>query len=218
MRRKKKFIGYVMSGVFTAGIIGGMGASTLAFTSEDNVEVKKTENVLSTKATQDRFQKIIEELNALGITPPSEKMDREVYLASLDDATKEKIKAIKESLKVNKLTPDEARELRKQRINLPNQDKNAGKFANIDEDTNTKAKEIIQKLLARIITKEEAIASLKALGIPLTELEAMNKSLETVVSRTKSEIDAINKKLEEGTITKEEAALEIRKLRVKSQK
>lgn len=201
MSKRKKLIGYVMSGVLSVGIVGGMGASALAITSQE---------------TNENTQKIKDELKALGITPPSSEVDKDAFLANLDEATKDKIKAIKGNLKANTLSRDEAMELRKQRINLSKQDKNTDKFANVDVEARAKAKEIGEMLKAGTITKEEAFAILNKLGISLPNIEGLNNLPTHLEGGTKAKVEAITKKLEEGTITKAEAAIEIRKLRVNS--
>ncbi|QED46856.1 hypothetical protein [Cytobacillus dafuensis] len=210
---KKKLIGYVMTGVLSVGIVGGLGASAFATSTQENDKVKQSTNSLTDTETQERIQKIKDELKALGITLPGQ-VDKDEYLANLDAATKKKLEAIAGKIKTNKLTSEEALEIRKQRINLPKQEKRAEKFANIDAETRAKAKEVLEKVMAGTMTKDEAKAELEKLGVPLPNLGEIRKPLAHLDSDTKAKAEAINKKLKEGTMTKEEAAIEIRKLRI----
>lgn len=173
---KKKLIGCILTGVLSVGIVGGMGVSAFAAATQENDKVKQSAKDVSDTLTQERIQKIKDELKALKITFPEE-VDKDVFLANLDPATKEKLEAIAEQLKRNKLTSGEALEIRKQRINLPKQEKGTEKFTNIDAETRTKAKEILEKVIAGAMTNDEAITQLEKLGIPLPNLEEIRDLL-----------------------------------------
>lgn len=211
---KKKLIGCVLTGVISFGIAGGLGVSAFATTTQENNKAKQSADNVMNAQSQENIQKIRDELKALRLTVP-EKADKEEYLANLDAATKEKLEAIARKLKTQKLTSEEALELRKERINLPKQEKAKDKFTNIAAETRAKAKEILEKVMAGTMTKDEAISELKKLGVPPQNLEELRSMLNHSDAETMAKVEAINKKLKEGTITKEESSLEIRKLRIK---
>lgn len=206
---KKKLIGCFLAGVFSVGLIGGVGASGFATTTQENDKVKYPPDYLTDTITQERLQKIKDELHALRITL-SDQLDKD--LTNLDAETKEKLEEIAGKLKTKKLTSEEALEIRKLRINHPKQEKRAEKFMDIDAETKARAKEILEKAMTGSLTKDEAISELEKLGISLPNLDTLTH-LDS--SEAKAEAEAIYKRVEEGTITKEEAALEIRKLRIK---
>ncbi|MGN7403313.1 hypothetical protein ACTHO0_26030 [Cytobacillus praedii] len=210
----KKLIGCVLTGVLSMGIVGGMGVSAFATTTHENSKAKQSAEYVTNTLSQEDIQKIRDELKALGLTVPDQ-VDKNEYLANLDAATKEKLEAIAEKLKTQRLTSEEALELRKQRINLPKQENATDKFINIDAVTRAKAKEILEKVLAGTMTKDVAISELEKLGVPLPNLEELRSLLDHSDAETMAKVEAIYKKLKEGTITKEESSLEIRKLRVK---
>jgi hypothetical protein len=210
----KKLISCVLTGVLSFGIVGGLGASTFANTALENKKAKQPADYVTNALSQENIQKIRDELKALGPTAPDQ-VDKEEYLSRLDAATKEKLEAIAEKLKTQKLTSEEALELRKQRINLPKQEKANDNFTNIDAETRAKAKEILDKVMVGTMTKDEAISELGKLGVPLPNLEELRSMLDHSDAETRAKVEAINKKVKEGTITKEESSLEIRKLRIK---
>lgn len=190
-----------MTGVLSIGIVGGMGASAFATTTTN-----------SDKGKQEKFEKIRDELKALGITFPIQEVSD---LENLDEVTKEKFKEIGAQIKNKKLSSEDALEVRKQRINLSKQDEKAKIFADLDEDTSVKAMEIMDKLKAGAITRDVAITELKKLGVNLPNLGDSPDPFAHLDGETKANADEILRKLKEGTITKEEAGLEIRKLRIK---
>jgi uncharacterized caspase-like protein len=173
---KRKLLGCVLTGALSVGIIGGMGASAFATATQENDKAKQSANDSTDTITQERIQKILDELQALGLTPPG-KMDKDAYLATLDAATKAKLEEIAGELKSKKLTSEEALEIRKQRINLPKQEKKTEKFTNIDEETKAKAKEIWEKVIDGTLSKDEAIAELEKLGVPLPDLGVLRDLL-----------------------------------------
>ncbi|WP_102272862.1 hypothetical protein [Cytobacillus massiliigabonensis] len=174
--KKKRLIGSVLTGILSVGIVGGMGASTFAMTTQENDNVKQPANDVTDTITQESIQKIKDEIKALKITFPEE-VDRDVFLANLDPVIKEKLEAITEELKTNKLTSEEALEIRKQRITLPKQAKGSETFANMNAETRAKAKEILEKAMTGALTNDEAISHLEKLGIPIPNLEEIRDLL-----------------------------------------
>jgi polyhydroxyalkanoate synthesis regulator phasin len=89
--------------------------------------------------------------------------------ASLDDSTKQKIKAIWDQVKAGTLTKEEAKaQFEALGIKAPKGDRE-GRFANLDDATKQKVKAIWEQVKAGTLTKEEAKAQLEALGIKLPD-------------------------------------------------
>lgn len=83
--------------------------------------------------------------------------------ATLDAATKAKVKAIFKQEKAGTLTHDQAKtQLEALGIKLP---QHQGRFANLDAATKEKVKAIRDQVKAGTLTKDEAKAQLEALGI-----------------------------------------------------
>jgi hypothetical protein len=165
---KKKVIGYVMTGVLSIGVVGGVGTSAFAATSDTNA-VKQTVQSLNS-ATKEKVQKIKDELKTqmakLGVTLP-ERGDR---FANLDEATKTKAEAIVEKEKAGTITQEEAKtQLEALGVTVSEHGKKGDRFANLDEATKAKAEAIVEKEKAGTITHEEAKTQLEALGVTLTE-------------------------------------------------
>lgn len=208
---KRKVISYAIVGVLTVGV-AGMGTSIFAMTSQDNDSSEQSAKVISSK---DRIQEIKEELKAQGITLPDEDMDKDEYLANLDAATKKKLEEFAKNLKAEKLSSDEALELRKQRISPSNKEKKTEQFMNVDDEAKTLVKEILEKTWNGDITVDEAVAELAALEINLTDQQIQD--LQTYFnSEISSETKDNYNNLKEGKITGNKAREEITKRRISS--
>ncbi|MFO1443250.1 hypothetical protein KDN24_08480 [Bacillus sp. Bva_UNVM-123] len=205
----KKLISCVMTGILSVGIIGGIGPSAFADTSQES-DKEKVSADFSTK--KEKFQKIKDELNALGVSPHSQ-AEKDDYIENLDADTRRKIEEMIDKIKANKLTSDETKEIRRQRIHIPKQETDDKRFAELDEEAKV-IMEMLEKVTAGKMTKDEAIEKLKKLNINLPSLE-MLKPLSHLDGEARTRAEAIYKKRMDGTISKEEAAVEIRKLRVK---
>lgn len=205
----KKLFSCVMTGILSVGIIGGIGPSAFANTSQES-DKEKVSADFSTK--KEKFQKIKDELNALGVSPHSQ-AEKDDYIANLGADTRRKIEEMIDKIKANKLTSDETKEIRRQRIHIPKQETDDKRFAELDEESKVIVKEMLEKVTAGKMTKDEAIEKLKKLNINLPSLE-MLKPFSHLDGEAKTRAEAIYKKRLDGTISKEEAAVEIRKLRV----
>ena len=195
---KKKLYSCVMTGILSVGIIGGIGASAFATTAQES--------------NKEELEKIKDELNALGVSPHNQ-AEKDDYIANLDVDTRRKIEEMIDKLKANKLTLEETKEIRKQRIQIPKQETSDKRFADLDEESKEIVKEILEKMKAGKMTKNEAVEKLKKLNINLPSLE-IPKPFSHLDGEAKTRAEAIYKKLMDGTISKQEAAMEIRKLRV----
>lgn len=208
---KRKVISYAIVGVLTVGV-AGMGTSIFAMTSQDNDSSEQSAKVISSK---ERIQEIKEELKAQGITLPDEGMDKDEYLANLDADTKKKLEEFAKNLKAEKLSSDEALELRKQRISPSNKEKKTEQFMNVDDEAKTLVKEILEKTWNGDITVDEAVAELAALEINLTDQQIQD--LQTYFnSEISSETKDNYNNLKEGKITGNKAREEITKRRISS--
>jgi hypothetical protein len=158
---KKKLFGYVLTGVLSTGIIGGLGTSVFAATtsttsttttaSKSAVETKATAQLDA--ATQAKVQKIKDDLKTqlatLGVTLPErgDKGGKDKFLANLDEATKSKAQAILDKEKAGTITHEEAKtQLEALGVTLPTRGDKGEKadiLANLDDATKAKAQELI---------------------------------------------------------------------------
>jgi hypothetical protein len=179
-----KVFGYVLTGVLSVGIIGGIGTSAFAAakstTTAKQTVIDKSPTQLD-EATKAKVQKMIDDLKTdlskLGVTFPERgdhgpKGFKGDFLANLDAATKEKVLAIFEKEKAGTISSEEARtQLAALGVILPERGGHGprggkgDRFANLDEATRTKAQAIMDKIKAGTITHEEAKTQLEALGI-----------------------------------------------------
>ena len=121
---------------------------------------------------------------------------------TLDAETKEKVDAILNNLNA---------ELAKLGISYPKRhDKN--QFANLDDETKVKMKEIMDQVKAGSITKEEALAKLKALGVSLPNHHKKDEMFDKLDDETKAQAKEIMNQLKKGTLTKEEAHAKLEEL------
>jgi hypothetical protein len=142
---KKKVMGYVLTGVLSVGIIGGVGTSAFAATSDTNA-VKQTVQSLDS-ATQEKVQKIKDELKTqmakLGVTLP----ERGNRFANLDEATKTKAEAIVKKEKAGTITHEEAKsQLEALGVTLTERGHKGSKqdlLDNLDDETKAKAQDLI---------------------------------------------------------------------------
>ncbi|MGG0656992.1 hypothetical protein [Rummeliibacillus pycnus] len=88
-----------------------------------------------------------------------------------------------------------------------------GVFANLDDKTKAKVKEIMKKVKDGTLTKEEADKQLKSLGVsfPKHHKADMFGKLD---DKTKAKVIEIMKKVKDGTLTKEEADKQLKALGV----
>lgn len=142
---KKKLFGYVMTGVLSAGVIGGIGTQAFAETPSETNIVKQSVETLDA-ATREKVQKIKDELKTqlaqLGVTLPErgEKGDR---FANLDDETKAKAEAIMEKVKAGSITHDEAKaQLEDLGVTVPNRG-HKDMLSNLDDETKAKAQDLL---------------------------------------------------------------------------
>ncbi len=152
---KKKLFGYAMTGVLSAGIIGGIGTQAFAENPSETNIVKQSVETLDA-ATREKVQKIKDELKTqleqLGVTLPErgEKGDR---FANLDDETKAKAEAIFEKEKAGSITHEEAKaQLADLGVTLHDRGQKGDCFANLDEETKTKAEAIMEKWFYRTLS------------------------------------------------------------------
>lgn len=116
----------------------------------------------------------------------------------LDAATKQKVDTI-----LQKLDAD----LKTLGIDIPKHHPKHHLFANLDEKTKAQAKEIMKKLKAGAITREQADAQFKKLGISLPS----HPKFKNLDEKTKAQVKEIIKKRKDGTITKAEADAQLKK-------
>jgi hypothetical protein len=183
---KKKLVGYVLTGVFSTGMIGGLGTSVFAATtSTTSTTTTATKSTVDTKAktqldaaTQAKVQKIKDDLKTqlatLGVTLPErgDKGGKGKFLDNLDEATKSKVQVIFENERAGTITREEAKtQLSALGVTLPEHGGKGGKggkdnfLSNLDEATKAKAQAIFDKEKAGTITHEEAKTQLEALGV-----------------------------------------------------
>ncbi|WP_405099296.1 hypothetical protein [Oceanobacillus sp. FSL H7-0719] len=200
-----------MAGVLTVGI-GGTAASIYAMPSQDNDNLRQSAN--DDISPQIQIQEIKDMLEAQGITLPGEDMDKDEFLAaSIDAATKKELEEITDHLKAKKLSSDEALELRKQRISLPEKENKTDKFVHIDEKVKTLAKDILEKIWDGTMIVDESVAELTKLGVTLTDQEI--RDLHTFFNReTSAEMIDFYNKHKEDKITRDEAREKIMKRRI----
>lgn len=212
--KKKKWFGYAMTGILTAGIIGGIGTTAFAAATAETNTVKQTMESLD-DATKEKMQEIKEQLKTqladLGVTLP-ERSEKENRFANLDEDTKEKAEAIMEKEKAGTITHEEAKtQLEEMGVTLPER-KGKGKmgeiFNNLDDATKAKAEAIFEKEKAGTITHDEAKAQLEELGVNVPKHGGKGK-LENLLTnldeetKTKAQdlIDQAQAELEELGVT-----------------
>ncbi|EMF47618.1 hypothetical protein B481_0620 [Planococcus halocryophilus Or1] len=108
-------------------------------------------------------------------TLSKDKGERRSPFADLDDETKDQAKAILDELQDDTITKEEAQtQLEALGIELPKMGEHQGKgnrhgnpFEDLDEETQTQAKAIMDELKDGTLTKVEAQAQLEALGVEL---------------------------------------------------
>ncbi|MCH4826345.1 hypothetical protein [Planococcus halocryophilus] len=135
--------------------------------------------------------------------------------ADLDEETQTQAKAIMDELKDGTLTKEEAQtQLQALGIELPEMGERQGKgnrhgnpFADLDEETQTQAKAIMDELKDGTLTNEEAQAQLEALGIEAPELKG--DRFADLDEETRTQVEAILDQVKEGTLTKEEAQTQL---------
>ncbi|MFD2446983.1 hypothetical protein ACFSO7_23880 [Bacillus sp. CGMCC 1.16607] len=220
---KKKLLGYVLTGVLSVGVIGGVGTSAFAANTSQTAKVKYNVETLDA-ATQEKVQKIKDELKnqlaKLGVTLP-ERSEKGDQLANLDEATKAKVEAIFEKEKAGTITHEEAKtQLKALGVNISERGgkgKFENLFANLDEATKAKAEAIFEKEKAGTITHEEAKTQLKTLGVNIPERGGKGKLdnlLTNLDEATKAKAEAVFEKEKAGTITHEEAETQLKALGV----
>jgi hypothetical protein len=232
---KKKLFGYVLTGVLSTGIIGGLGTSVFAATTTTtSTTTTATKSTVETKATthldaatQAKVQKIKDDLKTqlatLGVTLPErgDKGGKDKFLSNLDEATKTKAQAILDNEKAGTITREEAKtQLNALGVTLPERGEKGRKdgfLANLDEATKAKAQAIFEKEKAGTITREEAKTQLSALGVTLPErggIGGKDKFLTNLDEATKTKAQAILDKEKAGTITHDEAKTQLEALGV----
>jgi hypothetical protein len=182
---KKKLFGYVLTGVLSTGIIGGLGTSVFAATtSTTSITTTATKSTVETKAktqldaaTQAKVQKIKDDLKTklatLGVTLPErgDKGGKGKFLDNLDEATKSKVQVIFENERAGTITREEAKtKLSALGVKLPERGGKGGKdnfLSNLDEASKAKAQAIFEKEKAGTLTHDEAKTQLEALGVTL---------------------------------------------------
>lgn len=87
-------------------------------------------------------------------------------------------------------------------------------FANLDDKTKGKAKEIIRKVKDGTITKEDADKQLKALGVELRKHHDSDALFANLDDKTKAKAKEIIRQVKEGTLTKVEADKQLKALGV----
>lgn len=144
-----------------------------------------------------------------------DKEERRSPFADLDDETKDQAKAILDELQDDTITKEEAQtQLQALGIELPEMGERQGKgnrhgnpFADLDEETQTQAKAIMDELKDGTLTNEEAQAQLEALGIEAPELKG--DRFADLDEETRTQVEAILDQVKEGTLTKEEAQTQL---------
>nr|WP_106782676.1 hypothetical protein [Lysinibacillus timonensis] len=129
--------------------------------------------------------------------------------ASLDDETKQKVQAIMEELNTN---------LTELGVELPTKGTRGGEFlANLDDETKVQAQAILDEEKAGTITKEEAQTQLADIGVDFPakgDKGARGDFLANLDDETKEQAQAILDQERAGTITREEAQLQLADLGV----
>ncbi|MEK6267549.1 MAG: hypothetical protein N2C11_03090 [Planococcus sp. (in: firmicutes)] len=160
-----------------------------------------------------------------------DKEERRSPFADLDDETKDQAKAILDELQDDTITKEEAQtQLEALGIELPEMGERQGKgnrhgnpFADLDEETQTQAKAIMDELKDGTLTKEEAQAQLQALGIEAPEMgERQGKGnrhgnpFADLDEETQTQAKAIMDELKDGTLTNEEAQAQLEALGIEA--
>lgn len=123
---------------------------------------------------------------------------------TLDAETKEKVDAILNNLNT---------ELAKLGISFPNHHYK-DQFAHLDDETKAKVKAIMDQVKVGSISKEEAHAKLKALGVSLPKHHKKDEMFDKLDDETKAQAKEIMNQLKNGTLTKEEAQTKLEALGV----
>lgn len=148
---KRKWLGYVMTGALSVGLVGGASLTAFAATenSSNTVSNVQSEKVQMDAETKEKVQAIMDELKTnltkLGVEVP-EKKERSEKFAGLDDATKEKVKAIMQQMKEGTITSEEAKtQLAKLGVELPEKAMRSDLLEGLDDETKEKAQTLIDK-------------------------------------------------------------------------
>lgn len=120
---------------------------------------------------------------------------------NLDPQTKEKVDEVLDNLKKDLADLD---------VELPKQH---AKFDKLDEDAKQKVKEIMQQMQDGNITKEEADAQLKELGVELPD-HHRDDMLAKLDDETKEKVKQILNQIKNGSLTKEDAEAKLKELGV----
>lgn len=205
----KKFSLLIASSALSIGVVGSAVAPVFASDTTDTL----TEN--ATEQSETAVSK--------------DKGERRSPFSQLDDETKDQAKAILDELQDDVITKEEAQsQLEALGIELPKMGEHKGKgerhgnqFANLDEETQTQAKAIMDELKDGTLTKEEAQAQLQALGVEAPEMgERQGKGnrhgnpFADLEEETQTQAKAIMDELKDGTLTKEEAQAQLEALDV----
>lgn len=160
-----KLMGYLMTGVLSAGVIGGFGISGTAAAAEavSGASVTSSATTVSSTSTATTSSTGSTASTSVNKQRPAKHSNRPE--STLDAATQAKVKAIKDELRT---------ELSKLGVTLPEHDgKGKGskedRFANLDEETKAKAEAILKNAKSGAITREEAKSQLEQLGITIPE-------------------------------------------------
>lgn len=210
---KRKVCSYAMIGILTIGS-GFSGATIL---NQDHSHVRQIASSNIDSSYENKLQEIEAELKANGFTLPNENMSREEFHNSLDDATKQQMKIIAEKLmkelNPQNLSKEEALELRKQRLNIPEKENRTEKFANFDQNVKESAKSIIENALQGNITIDQAVDELTSLGISLTDddIQRLNFFLN---GDNRENIKELYNKFQNGEITRNLSIDDVTKQRI----
>ncbi|MGE7114363.1 hypothetical protein [Lysinibacillus sp. NPDC047702] len=219
MKRKSKMVTYAMTGALSLGIIGGTIIPTYAATVQKetvNVEEYKKLDAETQQKVDEILNNLRKELAELGISFPTGKGDK---FANLDDETKTKVQEITKQVEDGSLTQEEAdAQLKELGVSLLDHNfKGKGdKFSNLDDETRTKVQAIMKKVQEGSLTQKEADTQLKELGVSLPDHNFMGKGdkFSNLDDETRTKVQAIMKKVQDGSLTQEEADTQLKELGV----
>lgn len=180
-----KLMGYLMTGVLSAGVIGGFGISGTASAAEAgsgatvSSSASSTTTVSSSSTATKSSAATTSSAGSQASTstkkqrPAKHSMKPE---STLDSATQAKVTAIKDELRT---------ELSKLGVTLPEHNgkgkgSKEGRFDNLDEETKAKAEAILKNAKSGVITREEAKSQLEQLGITMPERAKHGEKVEKV--------------------------------------